>query len=361
AAVALRFAQGAQRKLRGLLQQRGAVARHRKRMGARPRLVGDARRGAGREAHRERGAGQRLARRDLVRAVGLQAPHAEVRDALERRLVQLAERERHVEVEREQVVERRFQQAAMRQLVHQIERFAAIGAERPLVQTAIGLEQERRRVRRPARDAERDDLRAVGARDLRERLRDPARLQARAGEHPHAQLARLRCESRRSCGARISYLSYKRQTRSPSRRMACASSTDFTSITQPPRTILRCSSASGISRYFLCETARISASAAGSSSHERSLTPYSCSASSALAIGSCTCTSTPNSRSSARMSATLELRMSGQFSLKVRPSTLTRAPLMLRPAWIICWIALRAMCAPMPSLMRRPARITCGW
>ena len=97
----------------------------------------------------------------------------------------------------------------------------------------------------------------------------------------------------------------------------------------------------------LCGTARISASAAGSWSHSHSLTPYSCSASSALASGSCTKVSTPNSFSSRRMSATFELRMSGTFSLKVSPSTLTRAPLMLRPAWIICCTVLRAMCGPM--------------
>ena len=61
------------------------------------------------------------------------------------------------------------------------------------------------------------------------------------------------------------------------------------------------------------------------------------------------------------MSITLELRRSPQSSLKVRPSTLTLAPLIGEPAAIICLMVCSAMNLPMPSLMRRPARMTCGW
>ena len=53
--------------------------------------------------------------------------------------------------------------------------------------------------------------------------------------------------------------------------------------------------------------------------------PYSCRVSSASASGSWTCTSTPLLRSSRTMSATLELRVSGTFSLNVMPSTVTVA------------------------------------
>src|SRR5205823_3911946 len=109
------------------------------------------------------------------------------------------------------------------------------------------------------------------------------------------------------------------------------------------------------------DAARIRASAAGSESQAARRTTYSCSASSGIACGSCTKVSTPNSCSSRMMSMTFELRMSGTSSLNVSPSTLTRAPLMLRPAWIICCTVLRAIWLPIESLMRRPARITSGW
>src|SRR5438067_8096887 len=69
----------------------------------------------------------------------------------------------------------------------------------------------------------------------------------------------------------------------------------------------------------------MSASAAGSESQSVRRKPYSCSASSALACGSCTKVSTPNSCSSRMMSMTFELRMSGTSSLNVSPSTLTRS------------------------------------
>src|SRR6185369_9035359 len=154
---------------------------------------------------------------------------------------------------------------------------------------------------------------------------------------------------------------YSRHTLSPSRRNAAASHTDFTSIRQPRRTIFSKYADGARSTNCRCATAITSASAAGRSSHAASRSPYSTSASSAFASGSWTKVCTPNSCSSRTMSITFELRMSGTFSLNVSPRMLTRAPLMLRPAWIIRCTVLRAMWLPMPSLMRRPARITSGW
>ena len=47
--------------------------------------------------------------------------------------------------------------------------------------------------------------------------------------------------------------------------------------------------------------------------------------------------------------------------MNVRPSTVTAAPFTGEPLRIICLIVCSAMNLPMPSLMRRPARMTCGW
>src|SRR6185503_21037514 len=54
------------------------------------------------------------------------------------------------------------------------------------------------------------------------------------------------------------------------------------------------------------------------------------------ATGSCTCTLAPYETSSWTTSMTRELRMSGQFSLNVRPRTLMSAPLTDAPDWISC-------------------------
>ena len=67
----------------------------------------------------------------------------------------------------------------------------------------------------------------------------------------------------------------------------------------------------------------------------------------------------PNSRNSVTMSGTRLLRRSGTFSLKVMPRTPTRAlDRALRGDQ-----QLDELCAtkpPMPSLIRRPARMTSG-
>src|SRR5687767_12347584 len=236
--------------------------------------------------------------------------------------------------------------------VLQVLRVGEIGPEQLAVQPAVEAPQQGFLRRNPFFYGNQGNQSEIRPRDLVEGLDHPARLQPRVGEDADAQPPRL---------GRGNRLGYSRQTRIPSLRNSSASTTDLRSMRQPLRTIFESSWGFLNSKNFLCGTARISASATGSSSQDFSFTPYSSSASSAATIGSCTKVSTPNSASSRRMSATFELRMSETFSLKVRPSTLTRAPLMLRPAWIICWMALRATCAPMPSLMRRPARITSGW
>ena len=72
-------------------------------------------------------------------------------------------------------------------------------------------------------------------------------------------------------------------------------------------------------------------------------------------------TSAPWLRSSRTTSTTLELRMSGQFSLKVMPSTSARAPLtwmrLLAMSRMICPVTYSAML----SFRRRPARIISAW
>ena len=72
----------------------------------------------------------------------------------------------------------------------------------------------------------------------------------------------------------------------------------------------------------------------------------------------------PRSRSSParrRMSGTRLLRRSGTFSLKVSPSTPTRARRTGTSRAISSLTSFCATKAPMPSLIRRPARITSGW
>src|SRR6185295_16530620 len=208
-------------------------------------------------------------------------------------------------------VERRVHQGRLQVFLH-AHAIGGIGAEHAPVERAVHLPEQRLGAGARVARLDQPHLGELGAGDARQRLDHPARLQRRVGEDAYAQLFRLAAVGKR----------YSRHTRSPSRR---------------------------------------SAAAAGSASHSLRRTPYSCSASSALACGSCTKVSTPNSCSSRMMSMTLELRMSGTSSLKVSPRMLTRAPLMLRPAWIICCTVLRAMCGPIESLMRRPAVITSGW
>ena len=80
----------------------------------------------------------------------------------------------------------------------------------------------------------------------------------------------------------------------------------------------------------------------------------------ASATGSTTTGAAAKRRSSAMMSITRELRTSAQFSLKARPRMSTVAPFTGRPCWIIRRTHSWAIHWPMPSLMRRPARMTCG-
>ena len=49
---------------------------------------------------------------------------------------------------------------------------------------------------------------------------------------------------------------------------------------------------------------------------------------------------------------------SGRYTFEMM---ITSAPLMLWPFWIICLTVCSATYLPMLSLMRRPARMTCGW
>src|SRR3954464_9369843 len=79
--------------------------------------------------------------------------------------------------------------------------------------------------------------------------------------------------------------------------------------------------------YSSCDTAQTMALERGRFSHDVSSRPYSCMASSLDAIGSCTYTVTPKDFNSLITSMTFELRRSGQFSLNVRPSTMTFDPL----------------------------------
>src|SRR5262249_30876219 len=128
-----------------------------------------------------------------------------------------------------------------------------------------------------------------------------------------------------------------------------------------PSTTLATNSDIGFVTNSRCTTATITALARGNASHDSSTIPYSCRASSALGTGSWTCTSTPYACNSWTTSITRVLRMSGQSSLKVNPRTLTFEPLICEPLRIMCLTVCSAMNLPMPSLIRRPARITCGW
>lgn len=112
-----------------------------------------------------------------------------------------------------------------------------------------------------------------------------------------------------------------------------------------------------------CATARMMPSypaSRGLEQDEREM-PYSCFTSSGSARGSHTSTVQPNSLSSRMISITFELRISGQFSLNVIPSTRTLLPEILAPSLISSFTNCEAMKAPMPSLMRRPARMISGW
>ena len=60
------------------------------------------------------------------------------------------------------------------------------------------------------------------------------------------------------------------------------------------------------------------------------------------------------------ISTTLLLRRSGQFSLNVRPSTLTTPPFNEPRVLIMVFTVCSPMYLPMPSLMRRPDKITSG-
>src|SRR6185312_13615380 len=140
------------------------------------------------------------------------------------------------------------------------------------------------------------------------------------GEDADAQL----CARGRGLAVGLRERDYRRHVRTPSRWNAAGSSTGFTWTRQPLRTIFSRNAEVGSCVNALCATARMSASAAGSASHEESRIPYSCSVSSGSASGSCTWHSMPYSWSSRTTSITLELRMSLQSSLNVRPRMFTR-------------------------------------
>jgi hypothetical protein len=57
-------------------------------------------------------------------------------------------------------------------------------------------------------------------------------------------------------------------------------------------------------------------------------------------------------------STTLELRVSGTFSLKVSPSTTTLSLLTAKPRRIMRLMVCSAMYFPIPSLILRPDKIT---
>ena len=80
-----------------------------------------------------------------------------------------------------------------------------------------------------------------------------------------------------------------------------------------------------------------------------------------LTIGSHANTLAPNCLRYRTTSTARVLRKSGTFSLKVRPSTQMLAFFGRRPAATSSRMASSPTYSPMPSLIRRPARMTSGW
>jgi hypothetical protein len=205
AARAVELAQRAHREFGGLGEQVLAVARHRQRVSARARLVGEPRRGAGRETRRQARPAQRLV---LCEA---EAPHALARDAVEAGVVELAQREGDVEIETREAgrVETPAHGAGMRYVPRELDALLPVArdAERGAVERAVEPPPPRR-VRPPwifraGRDER--DFGEPARRHLGEGVDHPARLQRRVGEDADPQLPRLRVAG------------YKRHTRRPSR------------------------------------------------------------------------------------------------------------------------------------------------
>ncbi len=198
-------------------------------------MVSEPRRARARQAHREPRRGQRRGVRDLEHAgggfaVGLalaeaEAPDAVARDALQLRIVDVAQNEGDIEVVLRKIFFVEPAGRAMQHLLAEVVLIAAGSGPRPSPSLA---------------------WRVYGKLDrwaFGKGVDHPARLAARAGEDADAQLARAR--SRRKGLSALSR-DYKRQTRRPSRFSALASSTDLISITQPLRTtfLIRSSRAS---------------------------------------------------------------------------------------------------------------------
>ena len=111
----------------------------------------------------------------------------------------------------------------------------------------------------------------------------------------------------------------------------------------------------------VCATASITASIPLIDEISTKSMPYSRFASAASAIGSAINGSMPYSRSSYTMSNTLLLRVSGQFSLNVKPKIATFAFFTCFSALMRLFTQFSATYLPMSSLMRRPARMIWLW
>src|SRR5208283_1009367 len=161
--------------------------------------------------------------------------------------------------------------------------------------------------------------------------------ESRASGHQPAQRLGAQLHHRRPLGLRLARSGghHSLHTWTPRARSASASARHFTSTYTPLGRSLAAMASAEYCWYARCATAATTASARGSSSQGVSRTPYSRKASPGSATGSWTCTNTPKESRSLTTSMTRELRRSGQFSLKVSPSTFTAAPFTAEPAWII--------------------------
>src|SRR5271170_5303063 len=157
-----------------------------------------------------------------------------------------------------------------------------------------------------------------------------------SGHQPAQRLgAQMRCRRPQRLGFARVEAHQSLHTWTPRARRAAASAWHLTSMYTPLGRSLAARASGEYCRYARCATAETTASARGKSSQGVSRTPYSRKASAGSATGSWTCTDAPKETSSLTTSMTRELRWSGQFSLKVRPSTFTAAPFTAEPAWII--------------------------
>ena len=188
----MQLAKGAHGELGRLVEQLLAVASDGERIGARPRLVGEARGAIRPQTHLHARCGERRGRGDLRHAsealafgaVGAEAeaPYAVTRPAVERAVVDLAERERHVE----ELI------GAERELLGERDQVGRIGTEEPPVEPAIEPPGEPGIRRHERADVGKPHVGEVGGGELRQCLDHPARLQRAVGEDADAQLPLLR-------------------------------------------------------------------------------------------------------------------------------------------------------------------------